>query len=523
MILIVRCGACGISRGRSLETSRRSANQRWSSILGLALGLATTCPLLGQDRIPAVAAIPNYRYVEVLQGSSAKTGLTIQREYVTGYPTAVPLPWNATVVMPAGSPAIALEPNGGVFTSGPTTWSQLVSITVNATGTAQGSYHGRIEFRAPGPFLPDWQWAPGSDVTLVIDVTPPPKTTAAFSPSQATLTVDAGQSDSVAVQLSNTGDYPLVDWKLSASTENGISWLGVSPSSGTTIQGRSEGGTTENFQALVVAANASGLIPSEYAYRGTINLSAQNLSAPRQLPVSLYVREQVVADDLSISTVTPEPGTPVPTQTRRNFQAQVAYALRTRPSASLLLSLYDQNDVLLASSEPQSISQSATPQTAVLTLPAPDTVLKLSPNVTRVRLRAVIIAGPTELRRSSAGTWPVVNQRINQMELGMVPLFDFPVDEEWVFLAGGNVIPLNPLPTWIAGLDLIRQSPRAPKVLQVNYDLYSEQPGTLTAVLWEKVGPDHPPRMRKLRQRPVPPGTNQKVLLGLPGFTSLDD
>ena len=186
-----------------------------------------------------------------------------------------------------------------------------VSYTVNTTGLAAGAYYGRILVSAPN--------AVDSPQTylVVINVSPvtqPPDP----APSPAGLVFVSGASTppkrTVAVFTSSAGN---VAFQTAASTQDGASWLSVTPTTGIL--------SSSSPAQLTVIANPAGLKPG--VYRGSVSIAETNL-AVRSVNVTLIVTAAAQAGSGSLrAEAACSPSQLVITQTgiAGNFSAPAAW------------------------------------------------------------------------------------------------------------------------------------------------------------------------------------------------------
>jgi hypothetical protein len=158
-------------------------------------------------------------------------------------------------------------------TASPALTPGVLTVSVNSSGLAQGTYTGTITVSAPG--------AINSPMTINVTLA---VTTAAISLSPSSLTFFGAPTLNPfpqTIQVTNGGTGTL-NWSASA----GSSWLGFSPNSGATPA------------TISVTPNTSNL--SNGSYSDALTISAPNAAnSPVAVPVSLQVGTLLFSDDFS--------------------------------------------------------------------------------------------------------------------------------------------------------------------------------------------------------------------------------
>ncbi len=170
--------------------------------------------------------------------------------------------WTYLFTTPGGGNWLSLSPSSG-------TTPTAVTVTVNTSGFAPGSYRGTIVVM-PTTDLGDPRL---TAVTLMVSPAP------TIALSSATLSFSGVQGGanpaSQTLALSNSGGGTLA-WTGTAGTTSGGNWLSVTPASGT-------GAAT-----LTVAVNTAGLNPG--TYNGTVRVAATGATnTPQTVNVTLTV------------------------------------------------------------------------------------------------------------------------------------------------------------------------------------------------------------------------------------------
>jgi len=142
-----------------------------------------------------------------------------------------------------------------------------VSVSINNSGLANGTYNGTVTVAAPG--------SASQTVTVTLTITPPASLT--LSPTTLTFNTTVGgpapQAQTVSVSASGNAAVP---YSAAATTSSGGNWLSVSPASGTTP------GT------VTASVNPSGLTVGSYT--GTITITSSGASnSPQTVTVNLTV------------------------------------------------------------------------------------------------------------------------------------------------------------------------------------------------------------------------------------------
>ena len=142
-----------------------------------------------------------------------------------------------------------------------------VSVSVNATGLAAGTYNGIVTVTSGG--------ATGSPATIPVEFTVEPPPTLSVSPASLSFSGYTGAPNPAAktVSVTNTGGGTL-----SYTASDNASWLAVTPASGTAP------GT------LSVSVNTAGL--AQGTYNGAVTVTASGAGgSPATIPVSFSVTD----------------------------------------------------------------------------------------------------------------------------------------------------------------------------------------------------------------------------------------
>jgi len=177
-----------------------------------------------------------------------------------------------------------------------------ITVGVDATGRAPGTYHGTVTITAPNA-SPSIQ-----TVTATFNVTQPNPPQLAVGLNG--LSFSFGQqasAGSAQINVSNQGGGSL-NFTASATTNSGGEWLAVTPTSGTV--------TAIASVSLTVTANPAGLSPGTYT--GSISLSSQATGQTINLPVNMTVSgipQTILLSQTGLSFTTVAGGGTPPPQT----------------------------------------------------------------------------------------------------------------------------------------------------------------------------------------------------------------
>lgn len=161
----------------------------------------------------------------------------------------------------SGGSWLAAAPSGG-------TTPLDISVSVNPTGLAAGTYAGSVTVTSAG--------ASNSPQTVGVTLTVSDATTPTISASPTMLSFAlAGGSQAATQNLQVNGAPSGLAFTASAGTTSGGDWLSVSPLSGSVPA------------TLAVVANPGSLSPG--TYQGAITLSASTSNSPVTVPVTLLV------------------------------------------------------------------------------------------------------------------------------------------------------------------------------------------------------------------------------------------
>ncbi len=201
--------------------------------------------------------------------------------------SSAPAPQTLAVTSSAGSLAFSAAPgvpNGGnwlaVSPAQGATPANL-SVSVNVSGLAAGTYNGSITITAEG----------ASNLTVPVTLTITlPAANLLPTPAAITFTSTAGSGAPAAQSLAVNSSAGALNFTATPGTQSGGGWLSVSPGSGTTPAN------------LSVSVNPAGL--AQGTYNGSVTLTAGGASnSPLTVPVTLTV---IAMPTLSLIT----PGNP---------------------------------------------------------------------------------------------------------------------------------------------------------------------------------------------------------------------
>jgi uncharacterized protein (TIGR03437 family) len=207
----------------------------------------TVAVTLNITAAPQLAASPSLFAFTAVAGGAAPAAQGLQ---ITS--TGAALPFTAT----SNDAWLSAAPNSG-------TTPAALNVSVSPAGLAPGVYHGTISLASPGAIT--------QTVSAVLTVTAAPQ----LSVSPSALVFDGAGSRSISVASSGAG--------LSYSASANVSWLSVSPATGSTPA------------TLSATANVTGVTPGSYT--GLITITAAGATA-QTVAVSLNV---VAAPQLTLS------------------------------------------------------------------------------------------------------------------------------------------------------------------------------------------------------------------------------
>ncbi len=174
------------------------------------------------------------------------------------------LTFSATATTAVGSWLSVTPANG--------TTPGTLSVSVNGSGLAQGTYQGSITVVASG--------AANSPRTIPVTLTVGPAQTISVSPASLTFTHQVGASAPAAQKIAVSSTGGALSFSASA-TSTGGNWLSVSPTTGTSPRD------------VNVTVNPAGLAPGSYT--GTVRIeSAAASNSPQTVNVTLNVAAMVV-------------------------------------------------------------------------------------------------------------------------------------------------------------------------------------------------------------------------------------
>lgn len=223
---------------------------------------------------PTLSVSPLTINLTLQAGQNAAEPITITN---TGVGT---LNWTATVV--DGSTWLSMSPASGTAPATP-------QLQINTSGLASGQYVGRVRIDAAG--------ANNSPQTITVNltVTAPPNPILTVSPLTVDLTLQAGQSATQPIGISNSGAGTL-NW--TATVVDGSTWLSMSPASGTAPS------------APQLQVNTGGVTPGQYVGRVRID-SAGASNSPQTITVNLTVTApQFLVQPASVSWIYQPPVNP---------------------------------------------------------------------------------------------------------------------------------------------------------------------------------------------------------------------
>jgi hypothetical protein len=158
--------------------------------------------------------------------------------------------------------------SGTIAANGP---AATLTLAIDITGLAKGTYIGTVQVTAPG--------ASGSPGTITVTLTVQAPTIGVSPTSLAYSVLRSRNPASQTITLTNTGDATMT-FTTGAPTTSGGSWLAVSPAGGTLAAGAS----TTLTATVTSAAIASG------SYSGSVTITDPAASnSPLAVPVALTV------------------------------------------------------------------------------------------------------------------------------------------------------------------------------------------------------------------------------------------
>jgi uncharacterized protein (TIGR03437 family) len=174
--------------------------------------------------------------------------------------------YSATAVTTTGGQWLVAAPSAAL-TGTP------VTVGVNATGLAPGTYTGMVVIAAPG--------VTNSPVHVPVSITVTASQSLAVSPTVLVFNAQAGGSNPASQNVRVTASLGALSYAVTPSTTSGGSWLSAAPSAGVTPQD------------VAVSVNISGLAPGTYGGSVTI-ISTGAANSPVIVPVTLVVARQAV-------------------------------------------------------------------------------------------------------------------------------------------------------------------------------------------------------------------------------------
>jgi uncharacterized protein (TIGR03437 family) len=189
------------------------------------------------------------------------------------------------------------------------TGNGTITVAVNSSGLAVGSYSGVVVLTFPGS-----SYAPVLEpVTVTVSAQP---TTPTITPSQLSFSAPATTNPAnQTLQLTLPSPSSSTQWTVAASTVGGGNWLSATPASGTD-QGN-----------ITVAVNITGLAAGSYAGTITVNFPGSTVT-PIQVPVILSVGTTVTAtlSPLQLSFVGSGTNSPAPQALQLTVPSSVSTA-----------------------------------------------------------------------------------------------------------------------------------------------------------------------------------------------------
>jgi uncharacterized protein (TIGR03437 family) len=174
--------------------------------------------------------------------------------------------YSATAITTTGGQWLIVAPSAGV-TGTP------VTVGVNATGLAPGTYTGLVSIAAPG--------VTNSPVNVPVRITVTSSQSLAVSPTVLAFNAQSGGSNPAAQNIRVTASLGALSFTVTPSTTSGGGWLSAAPTSGVTPQD------------VVVSVNITGLAAGTYGGSVTI-VSAGATNSPLIVPVTLVVSPPAV-------------------------------------------------------------------------------------------------------------------------------------------------------------------------------------------------------------------------------------
>jgi uncharacterized protein (TIGR03437 family) len=177
------------------------------------------------------------------------------------------LEWNAQASTASSGNWLLVTPATGVIPG-------TVSVSVDASKLAAGSYRGTVTLQAPLA-VPALQ-----TIAVELTVAPAPALELALERGSLTFEAIAGEDNppAQAVRVTNAGGGTL-NWAAVASTGSGGNWLRLSPASGTA--------SAAAPASVQISANITGLLPGVYS--GSIRVESATTQQAKTIPVSLLV------------------------------------------------------------------------------------------------------------------------------------------------------------------------------------------------------------------------------------------
>ena len=172
------------------------------------------------------------------------------------------LDWNSVVTTGNGAPWLSIHPSGGHLEARTST---IIAVSVQSTSLAVGTYQGTLNFKG------------GANPQVVVALSVVAPGNLVTSPPAVNVQTSTGQNAATqTITLQNSGGQSL-DWKVSAKTADGTSWLTATPSSGH---------LAPNAKANVTVKITSGSLKAG-SYQGTLTFSYGVLT--KQVAVALTV------------------------------------------------------------------------------------------------------------------------------------------------------------------------------------------------------------------------------------------
>jgi hypothetical protein len=249
-------GISASATGLAAGTYTGSVTVTASGVSNSPLAVPVTLTVTAAPAVPAgttLSASPTSLSFSATAGGSAPAAETLSITTASGSLTVA-----AAASTQTGGNWLTVSSGGKSASSAK---AQKLSVSVNGSGLAAGTYNGSITVTASG--------ATNNPLTVAVSFTvaAPPVVTVSASPTAVSLSATAGEGNvhaTVAISASNGGK---VKFTVSSSTVSGGDWLSVAQSGATP-------------DSLKVTANASSLAAGTYTGSVTITSSDGSLTLP---------------------------------------------------------------------------------------------------------------------------------------------------------------------------------------------------------------------------------------------------